>query len=278
MSKKSKREAAQRCAAYPQPDRRTVKERLVEHQAKLEKNSKIGLNPKKTMKFKPGDIVADEFGHQYRVQKCDLDDGWVSLQSVKSPDRPLWHLPAKDIEKWTLVSEAGRGKVVGYMSFALWPDEAGLCCTNPSADQHGTLGAALAVCRWLERNGFGGDRKVLPKETWTAPVYEEPANGQAIDRSSRGPKPPVVVIDAVKPATTTVKIDRFKPSGKWYEEITLELPVVLPDEKANPKAYVAAMNELHAAIRVEWVKRDDGMIWLQKDERTFPVLHIPGKP
>ena len=57
-----------------------------------------------------------------------------------------------------------------FKSCAEWPkgtfDEIG----NYSDDLHGTKEQALAVCRLLNENGAGGDRKAFPLKTWVQPV------------------------------------------------------------------------------------------------------------
>jgi hypothetical protein len=41
---------------------------------------------------------------------------------------------------------------------------------NISEDTHDTKEQAEAVCRLLERDGFGGNGKFFPIRTWTEPV------------------------------------------------------------------------------------------------------------
>lgn len=53
-----------------------------------------------------------------------------------------------------------------YKSIAIWPESISLgTADNSSEDTHTTRGQAEAVCRLLERHGFGGDGKVLPIST-----------------------------------------------------------------------------------------------------------------
>jgi hypothetical protein len=68
----------------------------------------------------------------------------------------------------------GRGQSkTRYRSIAVWPT--GVLLGNPdggneSCDLHDTEQQAAAVCRMLERDGFGGNRKVFPLSTRTEPV------------------------------------------------------------------------------------------------------------
>ena len=59
---------------------------------------------------------------------------------------------------------------VRWVSNAEWPK--GTCpgLNDHTQDEHGTRAAAHAVCKRLEADGFGGDRKVFPLRTWTEPV------------------------------------------------------------------------------------------------------------
>lgn len=61
-------------------------------------------------------------------------------------------------------------------SNALWPK--GVCSTmygdNISTDTHPTQRHAEAVCRALEREGFGGERKHFPLKTWVSAVQQPP--------------------------------------------------------------------------------------------------------
>lgn len=59
-----------------------------------------------------------------------------------------------------------------WKSCAQWPEE---CCPaigNYSDDTHDTKEAAEAVCRLLERRGFGGDGIHFPVRTWVEEVKE----------------------------------------------------------------------------------------------------------
>jgi len=53
-------------------------------------------------------------------------------------------------------------------SIAVWPDTisvGNVVGKNESSDEHNSPEAAYAVCRMLERDGFGGERKVFPLST-----------------------------------------------------------------------------------------------------------------
>lgn len=60
----------------------------------------------------------------------------------------------------------------GYKSFAEWPEHVytNMYDEHISEDTHHTEGAAMAVCRTLERDGFGGQGKDFPIRTWTEPI------------------------------------------------------------------------------------------------------------
>lgn len=57
-----------------------------------------------------------------------------------------------------------------YQSNAEWPP--GVCSSmygdNISTDQHRAFEEAEAVCRGLEREGFGGQGKHFPVRTWVS--------------------------------------------------------------------------------------------------------------
>ena len=53
-------------------------------------------------------------------------------------------------------------------SIAVWPDTisvGNVVGKNESSDEHNSPEEAYAVCRMLERDGFGGERKVFPLST-----------------------------------------------------------------------------------------------------------------
>jgi len=53
-----------------------------------------------------------------------------------------------------------------WRSVVLWPDEVCLGRTpNESEDTHWSREAAEAVCRAIERDGLGGERKIFPIST-----------------------------------------------------------------------------------------------------------------
>jgi hypothetical protein len=58
-------------------------------------------------------------------------------------------------------------------SIAVWPDTirvGNMEGRNESSDDHDSPEAAYAVCRMLERDGFGGDGKVFPVSTRVEPI------------------------------------------------------------------------------------------------------------
>lgn len=59
-----------------------------------------------------------------------------------------------------------------FTSNAKWPKEVSVSGDgrNVSTDQHHTKKGAQAVCDALERNGFGGEGKIFPIETWVEQV------------------------------------------------------------------------------------------------------------
>jgi len=73
--------------------------------------------------------------------------------------------------------EPQTGTALQYQSNALWPDTVSVSrwkdC-NVSTDKHQTYLQAQAVCSALEREGFGGQRKVFPIKTWVSPIQDPP--------------------------------------------------------------------------------------------------------
>lgn len=61
-------------------------------------------------------------------------------------------------------------------SNALWPADVykGEYGNSISTDTHRTEAEAEAVCRGLQREGFGGERKHFPLKTWTSEVQQPP--------------------------------------------------------------------------------------------------------
>jgi len=58
-------------------------------------------------------------------------------------------------------------------SIAVWPDTISVGNVegrNESSDDHDSPEAAYAVCRMLERDGFGGEGKVFPVSTRVEPI------------------------------------------------------------------------------------------------------------
>lgn len=67
-------------------------------------------------------------------------------------------------------------KDVPHKSIAVWPDTISVGNVegkNESSDTHDSKEAAEAVCRMLQREGFGGERKVFPLSTRVEPVEEK---------------------------------------------------------------------------------------------------------
>jgi len=63
---------------------------------------------------------------------------------------------------------------MGWKSFAEWTPETytNHCGTHISEDSHYDKGAALSVCRLLERDGFGGDNESYPVKTWVEEIKD----------------------------------------------------------------------------------------------------------
>lgn len=62
-----------------------------------------------------------------------------------------------------------------YRSIAVWPDTikvGNVAGKNESDDIHDTEEQAAAVCKMLERDGYGGDREVFPLSTRVEPIAE----------------------------------------------------------------------------------------------------------
>lgn len=55
-------------------------------------------------------------------------------------------------------------KETKWQSIAKWPNG------ETTTDTHDTKGMALSVCAILERDGFGGERKVFPVSTEAVPL------------------------------------------------------------------------------------------------------------
>ena len=60
-----------------------------------------------------------------------------------------------------------------WTSNAEWPDTAPIFNgTRVTTDIHADEQVALGVCRLLNKEGWGGERKIFPKRTWVEPVKE----------------------------------------------------------------------------------------------------------
>lgn len=59
-----------------------------------------------------------------------------------------------------------------YQSNAQWPKDQYPFSNDVSTDKHGTMDQAAAVCRGLERDGWGGERKIFPVKTWVSEVKQ----------------------------------------------------------------------------------------------------------
>ncbi|MGE7139633.1 hypothetical protein ACQKIE_18560 [Luteibacter sp. NPDC031894] len=88
-----------------------------------------------------------------------------------------------------------------WKSHAQWPLAVyrGMDGSGVSTDTHLTEEEATAVCRLLERDGFGGERKAFPIRTWVSSAQPNPAavyknkahqraylNGQAAKIAGKG--------------------------------------------------------------------------------------------
>jgi hypothetical protein len=61
-----------------------------------------------------------------------------------------------------------------YRSIVLWPDSVSTGRTpNESFDTHANRESAEAVCRGIEREGLGGERKIFPISTRVEPITED---------------------------------------------------------------------------------------------------------
>ena len=64
-----------------------------------------------------------------------------------------------------------------FRSHARWPEDTiafSMNGTQITTDDHDTEEQAQAVCNMLERDGFGGEDKIFPVETWVTPIpFEE---------------------------------------------------------------------------------------------------------
>lgn len=61
-----------------------------------------------------------------------------------------------------------------WTSNAEWPDSIRLgCTTNASKDYHDSKEFAEAICRRLEREGFGGGGTIFPIRTWVEEIEVE---------------------------------------------------------------------------------------------------------
>ena len=61
-----------------------------------------------------------------------------------------------------------------YTSHAKWPEDAFSDLCNVTTDNHRTKEEARQVCRMLELDGFGGDKKIFPVETWVETTSDYP--------------------------------------------------------------------------------------------------------
>lgn len=122
-----------------------------------------------------------------------------------------------------------------WQSCALWAP--GVVCEvdNTTRDNHYTEGEAQGVCRLLERNGFGGDKKVYPVRTWV----------------ERTPSPPESKPDAGTPRTDArvaamtgeLRADEFIPAG---------FARTLENELTASQAELARVKEERDAMRKLW--------------------------
>lgn len=64
-------------------------------------------------------------------------------------------------------------KIMSWKSCAQWPE--GTLAGNKndqSADNHTNRSGAESVCRLLNTEGFGGERKIFPVATWVIPSFQ----------------------------------------------------------------------------------------------------------
>ena len=87
-----------------------------------------------------------------------------------------WSLWLRGLVGW---ADSSRFEAVGIVtqkrsrSVAVWPDNirvGNVVGKNESSDDHDSPEAAHAVCRMLERHGFGGEGKVFPVSTRVEPI------------------------------------------------------------------------------------------------------------
>jgi hypothetical protein len=73
---------------------------------------------------------------------------------------------------YKIVACLGESDMNKWSSNAQWPLDVyrGMDGTGITTDTHRTEKEAKAVCRLLEREGFGGERKHFPIRTWTEKV------------------------------------------------------------------------------------------------------------
>ena len=70
-----------------------------------------------------------------------------------------------------------------FRSYALWPEEAKLCCENPTKDDHASRQSAEGVCSLLLQNGFGGNRQIFPVKVWVEEFTEEDLENEIFNKN-----------------------------------------------------------------------------------------------
>lgn len=108
----------------------------------------------------------------------------MSRYHRENPDQKITH----DWFDTKYVAKAPE-KPVPHRSIAVWPDSisvGNIAGKNESHDDHASKDAALAVCSGLEREGFGGERKVFPISTRVEPISAEPTPTISICRQCGG--------------------------------------------------------------------------------------------
>lgn len=87
---------------------------------------------------------------------------------TKMPEKELFALPHAGCEPHAIrLWVAERLPGLRWKSIAVWPS--GTCQGNQSSDHHDTKEQAEGVAYLLKKNGFGGDRKIFPVQTFVEP-------------------------------------------------------------------------------------------------------------
>ena len=132
-------------------------------------------------------IAANGETYQCRVRGTDVppwDNDCLVIDYIRDGDKIEGAMiPVSDFNPFQTtpkspqpMSEESKQTPIGWRSVAIWPKPAVnlMSADNSSTDKHHSEEAAHAVCRFLRREGFGGDRKIFPLETRVEPVFEQP--------------------------------------------------------------------------------------------------------